>query len=94
MRKLGYLAEVTERWIPGALKRKDLWGWCDVLCVHEETGEIVAVQTTSYGNMPARVKKIADADTTPAIRKAGVRIIVHGWRKKGRFWEVKCLDIS
>lgn len=30
LRAQGYAADVTERWIPQARKRRDLWGFCDV----------------------------------------------------------------
>lgn len=94
MRDLGYHAEITERWIPGANLRKDLWSFCDVLCLHKETGELVAVQTTSYSNISARVKKIAECELTPLVRKAGIEIHVHGWRKVKTRWQVRVVDIS
>lgn len=96
MRDRGYVAEVTERWIPGANIRKDLWSFCDVLCLHPETGEILAVQTTSASNMSARAKKIAECELTPVVRKAGIGIHVHGWarRKQGRGWVCKERDLS
>jgi len=94
MRDLGYHAEITERWIPGANLRKDLWSFCDVLCLHRETGEMVAVQTTSYTNIAARVNKIKDCELVPVVRKAGIAIHVHGWRKVGNRWQVKVKDLS
>jgi ribosome assembly protein YihI (activator of Der GTPase) len=30
LRADGYLAEVVERFVPGANIRKDLWGWVDI----------------------------------------------------------------
>lgn len=94
MRKLGFHAEVTEKWVPGANIRKDLWTFCDVLCLHRESAELVAVQTTSYANIAARVNKITDCELTPLIRKAGIAIHVHGWRKVGNRWQVKVKDLS
>ena len=92
MREQGYLAAVTERWNQWARVRQDLFGIVDVLAVGE--GGTVAVQTTSYANIASRVQKIADADATPFIRKAGWRFEVHGWRKvKGR-WTVRIVDVS
>lgn len=92
MRKRGYLAAVTERWNPFAKIRQDLFGIVDVLCLGEK--EVVAVQTTSASNLNARVKKITDHESTPALRRAGVRILAHGWRKapNGRYLlkEVDC----
>lgn len=92
MRDRGYHAEVVERWIPGANIRRDFAGIIDVLCLGED--EIVGVQATSASNVSARVKKIAEAETLPILRRAGVRVLVHGWVKRGRFWVVREVDCS
>ena len=84
MREQGYLCEVVEKWNSFTKTRKDLWGWCDILAIREN--EILAVQVTAAG-VSSRIKKIMESDTLPIVRKAGVRIEVHGWRKnlKGRY---------
>lgn len=92
MRKRGYHVEVVERWIPGANIRRDFAGVIDVLCLGD--GEIVGVQATSRSNVAARVRKIRDAEHTPALRRAGIRILVHGWAKVGRLWTVREVDCS
>lgn len=94
MRERGYLVDITEQWIPRANIRKDLWSFCDALCVHRETGELVAVQTTTSSNMAARIAKIAGLESVPIVRRAGVRILVHGWRKKDGRWIVREVDMS
>lgn len=93
MRKRGYTAQVVEVWNPHVRQRKDLFGIIDVLCIRE--GEVVGVQATSNDNAAARVSKIADHEYTPIIRKAGIRILVHGWRKaaSGR-WTLREIDVS
>jgi hypothetical protein len=85
MRKRGYEAFVTEHWSSFARRRIDLFGFCDVLCLGDD--EVVAVQTTSWTNVSARIRKIADHENVAAVRKAGIRIIVQGWRKgkNGRY---------
>ena len=92
LRDRGYLAEVVEKWIPGANIRKDLWGWCDVVGV--KRGETVAVQATSAGNVSARVKKIADSETVGRVREAGWRIVVMGWVKRNNRWTCVERDVS
>lgn len=84
LRGLGYLAEVVERWIPGANIRRDLFGWCDIVAIRP--GETLAVQCTSTG-VAERVRKIAESDTVGAVRAAGWTIHVHGWTKRanGRY---------
>jgi len=84
LREQGYLCEVVEKWNSFTKTRKDLWGWCDILAIREN--EILAVQVTATG-VSSRIKKMMESDTLPIVRKAGVRIEVHGWRKnvKGRY---------
>ena len=92
MRDRGYLCEVTERWNPFAKIRQDLYNFVDVLCIKE--GETVAVQTTSYGNISARVKKISGLDSSAIVKLAGWRIIVQGWRKdKAGKWVVREVEL-
>lgn len=77
MRDKGYTCQVVEHWNQYARIRQDLYGFIDVLCLGEN--EVVGVQATSYSNVSSRVKKIADHENVAAVRKAGIRILVHGW---------------
>jgi carbonic anhydrase len=88
----GYVCQITERWNAFAKIRVDLFGFVDVLAIKEN--ETLAVQTTSYSNISARVKKISDHDNVGAVRKAGWKIHVHGWHKVGSRWECKVVDVS
>jgi hypothetical protein len=92
LREEGWLAEVVEKWVPGANIRKDLWGWVDIVALKD--GVTLAVQTTSYSNMSARAKKIAESETIAEVRKANWSIEIHGWHKKDNRWVVKVNDIS
>ncbi len=40
-----------------------MWGWCDLLAIKED--EVLAVQTTSYTNISARVKNRYEKDYKP-----------------------------
>lgn len=93
LRREGYLAAVVERWNPHARIRQDLFGVIDVLAIR--AGETLAVQATSGSNVSARVRKIAEAEHLGAIREAGWRFEVHGWRKaaNGR-WTLRVVDVS
>lgn len=77
MRDRGYFCEVVERWNQFARIRQDLAGFIDVLCFGD--GEVVGVQATSMSHVSERVKKIAEHENVGAVRKAGVRLLVHGW---------------
>jgi len=93
LREEGWLVDVVEKWVPGARIRKDLYGFIDILCIRGN--EMLAVQVTSGSNVSARVKKIAEHENVAAVRKAGMAIHVHGWRKnsKGR-WVLRVVDCS
>lgn len=93
MRERGFHAEVTERWIPGANVRRDLFGFIDILCLGD-TGDLVGVQSTSASNIAARVTKISDSPLVGRVRKANIRIVVQGWRKSKGRWQVREVDCS
>lgn len=82
LRESGYRAEVVERFNSFTKRRHDLFGIADIIAIRES--EVTLVQTTIGSNVAARVKKIAESDAVPDIRKAGIGIIVHGWRKSSR----------
>ncbi len=93
LRRAGYpLVQVVERWNPHARVRQDLFGIVDVLAVSE--AEILAVQTTSVGNVASRIRKIEESPATPILRRAGIRIIVHGWGKRRGRWTLREVDVS
>ena len=94
LRKQGWHCEVVEHWNPWSKTRKDLWGWCDILCLDEKTGEVMAVQTTTKANVNARTKKIRGSDTLKLVRACGISVRVHGWHKIGNKWECKLVAIT
>ena len=55
------------------------FGCWDVLAIRD--GETIAVQTTSRSNVSSRAKKIAEAESTPHLRRAGWKLVIHGWDK-------------
>lgn len=88
------MAEVVERYSTFTRKRHDLWGIIDILAIRRD--EVLGVQTTSWANVSARVKKITDSEHIGAIRESGIRVVVHGWKKnpKTNLWEVREVDLS
>jgi hypothetical protein len=80
LRGNGYpLVQVVEKWNPHARIRQDLFGIIDVLAVSEI--DIIAVQSTSGANVAKRIAKLAESEALPVLLKAGIRVVVHGWRK-------------
>ena len=81
LREQGYHCEIVEKWNSFTKQRKDLWGWCDLLCLKGE--EILAVQVTASG-VSSRIKKIQESETVSWVRKANIMIHIHGWRKSSK----------
>lgn len=93
LKKRGYRVAIVERWNQWARIRQDLFGIVDVLAIGN--GETLAVQCTSGSNVAARVAKIAEAEATPDMRKAGWKIAVWGWRKNSAGkWTLREVDCS
>jgi len=98
LRKEGWtLVQVVEQWIPQAKRRRDLFGFADILAVNEDWGHLY-VQATSGSNFSARVHKVIDAEATRVILETGARIQVHAWRKLKRsgrrVWVPKIAEIT
>lgn len=92
LREAGYpLVQVVERWNPHARIRQDLFGIIDVVAVG---ADIVGVQATSGSNVAARVAKLTESEALPILRKAGIRVLVHGWRKLRGRWTLREVDLS
>lgn len=90
----------------GRVRRKDLFGFADLVCVRP--GEIVFLQVTSWSNVSARVNKIARetegsgqwAMPMSEIAKSlmsccGVRIVVEGWKQDANLrWISREVEIT
>ena len=92
LRDQGYTVEVVEHWNHFARKRQDLFGFADLLAIREN--EVMLVQVTSGTNVSARVKKIAESEHIDMVRKSGMSVFVHGWRKLKSGWAPKIVDLS
>lgn len=97
-RKRGWVCDVTERWLPKTRVRKDLFGFGDVLAMTEQNGSLI-IQTTTTGNMTARVRKIKRLDTARAWLSRGNDIEVWGWALRGpagkrKLWQLKTSPIT
>jgi hypothetical protein len=92
LRAAGYpLVQVVERWNAYARIRQDLFGILDVIAVGSD---IVGVQATSSSNVSARVRKLAASAALPILQKAGIKVLVHGWRKVGGRWQLRQVHLS
>jgi hypothetical protein len=103
LRKDGYTVSLVEKWVPqtpagfkGAIIRKDVWGFGDILAVKISESSVVLVQTTSKANISSRLNKIKQIPEAGIWLASGNRILVHGWaQKKGsNRWLCKEIEVS
>lgn len=92
LRADGYEVQTVEqiKRLPGKTWRVDLFGAFDLLAVNA-SGDVLAVQVTSRGNVSSRVKKLAELPVLGWLRKAGWTLAVWGFGKtktKGDWMEV------
>lgn len=83
MRKRGYVCEITEHFNFYTKRKKDLFGMFDFVALHPDIPGMLGVQTTSRGNMNARIKKLQANPILALWCRAGLDAVVHGWSKKG-----------
>lgn len=77
----GFRAAITERWNAYARVRVDLFGFIDLVALHENTTGVLAIQTTSGSNVAARITKIRGIPESELWLETGNAIWVIGWRK-------------
>jgi hypothetical protein len=90
------MAQVVERFNPGARVRQDLYGFGDILAVREAVlhprdaaflkGPMLLVQACTVGDQSRRLAKITSPPVAEKARvwlQAGGRIEVHGWALRG-----------
>jgi hypothetical protein len=103
LRKAGYTVSIVEKWVPqtaagfkGAIIRKDVWGFGDILAVKIGEASVILVQTTSRANISSRLNKIKEIPESGIWLAAGNRIVIHGWsQKKGSTrWICKEVEVA
>jgi hypothetical protein len=91
-RDLGYTVDIAEHHNTFAGKKKDLFGFIDIVAIGH--GETIGIQATSTGNVNARYRKITEGflgkDKEPDLTiperalvwlESGNSIVVIGWKK-------------
>lgn len=96
LRKNGWTADITERFISQTRTRKDLFGCIDIAAVRP--GETLGVQATSGSNVSARIKKLQEVPGAKAWLEGNNRLEVHGWRKLAKpvgrtHWQCRIVEL-
>lgn len=68
----------TKRWVSAS---HDFLGIFDGVATPLETGGLIAIQWTSASNFAARKRKIEQSGKLPWLAKAGVAVVVWGFRR-------------
>jgi len=82
-RKQGWYAYSVSRWVHQAGRRIDFAGFADLIAFSPALEIIVACQATTTAHQANRLAKILSLDSAGAWMKAGGKIQVHGWGKRG-----------
>jgi hypothetical protein len=89
----GWLVWTVERTLPRINKKVDLWNCFDQVAIRD--GQMICLQPTSWTNVSARVKKIAESEHICEIRKCNFGLFVYGWKHvKGDVYTHRVVDVS
>lgn len=88
--RAGYSFETVEHHQRHSVTASDLFGCIDLLGLRGL--QTLGVQTTDVSNVAARRRKVEASPFFEAMRAAGWRVVVHGWRPDGRLREVVVLE--
>jgi len=72
LRRLGYLAEFVEKFIPTGQRKRDLFGIGEVIGFHVRDRQVLLVQCTSLAHVTDRLTRIKARWELPLFLKAGV----------------------
>jgi hypothetical protein len=94
LRASHYLAAVVEAWIPRINRRRDLFGFADVLAVHRLAREpMLLVQSTTAAHVAHRLAKARTRPELAVWLAAGGAFQVHGWYQRAGRWQVKVVAV-
>jgi hypothetical protein len=90
LHRRGDRAAVVESWLPRVNRRRDLWGFGDVLAgaAHREPRFLIG-QATTAGHVAGRLAKATGRPDLRAWLAAGGAFEVWGWYRRGPCWAVR-----
>jgi hypothetical protein len=89
LRASGYLADVCERYIAAVQKRRDLFGFADVLAIRKGESGVLAIQAPTRGHVQDRLSKAKTRrELAVWLSIPGNAFEVWGWDKPGDRWRL------
>jgi hypothetical protein len=93
LRRLGFTADVVERFIAPANIKRDVFGIGDVLAVHPRDKVFLLVQATTAGHVAHRAAKVKARPELRDWLATGGKFQVWGWRKISKRWRVRVVEL-
>jgi hypothetical protein len=93
----GWTVWKAEHWCPFSKRRKDAFGFADLIAMKPSVRGVLFVQTTSGTNVSARLAKMQMTAAVEVAMAAGNSVICHGWAKRGKRGERKlwsCREVN
>jgi hypothetical protein len=90
----GYEVDVCESFNFFTKRRKDAFGFADLLAIDDNHNGTLYVQVTTATNVLARKKKIKSLPICKRILEADNRIHIHGWHVCNGFWDCRIHEIT
>ena len=82
---LGWTVDHCDRWIPGTMVTKDLFGMFDLVALSKQGTGIIGIQATGErNNARKRMRKIAENEAAGEWIKNSGTIAVHSWQWRGQ----------
>jgi hypothetical protein len=88
LRASGFLADVCERYIAPIRRKRDLFGFADVLAIRRGTAGVLAVQATARAHVQDRLRRVKTRRELAVWLGAGNAFEVWGWDKRQGRWRV------
>lgn len=101
LKEEGYTIDIAESYNAFTKRRKDQYGFIDIVALHPKHKGVLGVQTTTGSNVQARVHKAKALDAYWLWLTCGNAVEFHGWRKllknkggKQKVWVPKLIRVE
>jgi hypothetical protein len=93
LRRCRYTADVVERYLHHARRKRDFLGFADVLAVRRGEPGTLAIQASTLAHVRDRLDRCRSRPELAAWLAAGNRLEVWGWFKRAGRWKVKRVEV-
>jgi len=94
LRRQGFIACAVERWLPRCNRRRDAFGFGDILAASPRDGVVLLVQATTAAHVAGRLDKAREIPELAGWLRAGAAFEVHGWFLRAGRWHVRRVAVA